>query len=76
MRIKAGPECSHCTHGRNDEPQRTLFECEAVWQHQREELLRSLGEIGIYEALGPGTLVPIMLRTPAAWNLVSAFALR
>jgi len=30
--------------------------------------------MGIYEELGPGKLVPIMLKTPAAWNLVSTFA--
>jgi len=73
IRIKAGPAYSHCTHGRNDGSQHTLFECEA-WQCQREELHRSLGEIGIYEKLEPGTLVPIMLKTPRACNLVTAFA--
>jgi len=30
-------------------------------------------EIGIYEGLGSGTLVPIMLKSPPAWNLMSAF---
>jgi len=34
----------------------------------------TIGEIGIYEELGSEMLVPIMLKTPAAWNLVSAFA--
>jgi len=38
VRIKAGPEYSHCTDRRNDELQHTLFECEA-WQRQWKELL-------------------------------------
>jgi len=73
MRIKEGPEWSHCTHERNDGLQHNLFQCE-VWQCQWEELLRSICEIGIYEELGPGTLVPIMLKTPAACNFMSTFA--
>ena len=73
MRIKAGPECSHCTNGRNDGPQHTLFECEA-WQQERDRLVQSLAVIGIHDQLGPRNLVPVMLTSSEAWNLVSAFA--
>ena len=69
----AAPSCSHCTRGRNDGPQHTLFECEA-WRQDRCELVRSLEEIGVKKKLAPETLVPIMLSSSTAWNRVSAFA--
>ena len=73
MRIKAGPECSHCDYGWNDGPQHTLFECEA-WLCEREELVQTLSKLGIQEPLETETLVPIMLRSAEAWKAVSTFA--
>lgn len=67
------PSCSHCSRGRNDGPQHTLFECEA-WRQDRRELVQSLQEIGVKKKLASDTLVPIMLCSAAAWNRVSAFA--
>ena len=73
MNIKADPACSHCSHGRNDGPEHTFFECEA-WRRDRDKLVRSLELIGVQEPLEPRNLVPIMLISLEAWNLVSTFA--
>jgi hypothetical protein len=69
----ASPVCSHCTQGRNDDAQHTLFKCDA-WRRERSELERSLREIGVDEELTSSSLVPIMLKSEEAWNQVSAFA--
>ena len=73
MGIIPDPQCSHCSHRRNDGPQHTLFECVA-WRRERDKLVRSLEQIGIHKPLSPGNLVPIMLESGEAWNLVSGFA--
>ena len=73
MKIKTDPRCSHCSHGRNDGPQHTFFECEA-WQQERNELVQSLELIGVQEPLSPPNLVPIMLISQETWNLISAYA--
>jgi len=69
LRINSEPLCSHCVHTWNDGLQYTLFECEA-WLHEWDNLVRSLDEIGIYEQLEAGTLVPIILRSSETLNCI------
>ena len=44
------------------------------WKCVQDMLVPLLDKIGIHEWLGPETLVPIMMKSPAVWNLVFVFA--